>query len=525
MVQNYLRLFETHDNEDNCKNGLRLKQLSNSVRNPRNYHEEQFVFNTPTSRLCRTSIYNMLEELDEMSYQALSATNRKLRSVSLVPQFRPVRCTGKRDLLIERVRKRFKKFLSKLKDGDVLPEALAKALSIIYLSFKHRSRHIDMLTSEVYPFSPQTVGLHNDIIKALWLLPKVKYDELKALQALLDPKAEVPIKCFRNTLRKYLMEYLFECSEGHVTEEVLKTLDFINRRMQTQTFVFSKETIKEDIEAVMTVSCQLRQITSSLFSYQSDDDKQCSMGFGNDENIDTFNLVGNDYFFSPDDKEHGQIYGSCSNYEADVNQDTVLGISTSITTSSNSFVLTEAANKSSGNSSKKHELEHDVDIDIEKPCFEESIKLCPERTSRNTGSMGVKSVQEVCDETALVAYKLIGSMLDKLLKTEGIDADMLTRSHLNGGLPVPADLQGTEVIIRGPTVSFMKCFVLNESVIDCPIYISGAEDLLKTSKENARSHIFGQAVEELVPSLSKRYWLLCLKKNYTGSKIKEQINL
>ncbi|KAJ8458403.1 hypothetical protein OPV22_031329 [Ensete ventricosum] len=435
VVQDYLQLFRTNDRENNCNNCLPMKQLTNIVGDPTSYHDEPSLHNTPTCSLCLSSVSNMLEELDEMSYQELAATSRKLRGVSLVPQFPPARCTGNRDLLIQRVKKRFNTLLSKLKEGDALPEPLVKALSIIYLSHKHRSRHIDMLTSELYPFPPETVGLHNDIINALWLLPKVKHDELKALHTLLDPKVEVPVKCFRNALRKYLIEYLFECSETSITQEALKSIDFINRKMQSQTLVFSKETIEEEVEAVMITSHQLKQIISRVFSGQSDDARQC---------FKEFEATG----------------------------DSGPGISTSFTTSSNFFSLTGTADKISGDNTKMPEVEHDDDIDIDKPCIEEPEKLTPERTSQNTGSMGVKSVQEICDETALVAYKLIGSMLDKLIKTEGLDADMSTRIYLNGGSLASADLQG-------------------------------AKDMMETSKEQTRSRIFVQTVEELVPSLTK----------------------
>ncbi|CAL9041045.1 unnamed protein product [Musa banksii] len=314
-----------------------------------------------------------------------------------------------------------------------------------------------MLTSEFYPFPPETVDLQNDIMNALWLLPKVKHDELKALHALMDPKAEVPLKCFRNVLRKYLMEYLFECSETSITQEALRTIDFINRKMHSQTLVFSKETIQEEVEAALIMSRWLKQMISSVFSERSD--KQCFVGFGNDKNINSFNMVGTDYFMGLGDNEHEHMYSSCSNYEAETTGESGPGVSRSFTTGSNSFLLTGTGNQTSGNNSTKPEVEHDNEIDIEKPCIEELEKFTPERTSQNTGNMGVKSVEEICDETTLVAYKLIVSMLDKLLKTEGMHADMSTRIYLNGGSSASADFQG-------------------------------AKDMLKTSKEQMRSIIF-----------------------------------
>ncbi|RWW08242.1 hypothetical protein GW17_00028325 [Ensete ventricosum] len=170
-------------------------------------------------------------------------------------------------------------------------------------------------------------------------------------------------------------------------------------------------------------------------------------------------------------------YSSCSNYEADATGESGPGVSRSFITRSNSLLLTGTGNETSGNSSRKPEVEHDDDIDIRKPCIEESEKLTPERTSQNTGNMGVKSVEEICDGTTLVAYKVIGSMLDKLLKIEGIDADMSTRIYLNSGSSASADLQG-------------------------------AKNILKTSKEGMRSIIFVRTVEELIPSLTKS----CIKR-------------
>ncbi|RZS19528.1 hypothetical protein BHM03_00051927 [Ensete ventricosum] len=223
------------------------------------------------------------------------------------------------------------------------------------------------------------------------------------------------------------------------------------------------------------MSRRLKQMISSVFSERID--KQCHVGFGNDKNINSSNMVGTYYFMGLGDNEHEHMYSSCSNYEADATGESGPGVSRSFITRSNSLLLTGTGNETSGNSSRKPEVEHDDDIDIRKPCIEESEKLTPERTSQNTGNMGVKSVEEICDGTTLVAYKVIGSMLDKLLKTEGIDADMSTRIYLNSGSSASADLQG-------------------------------AKNILKTSKEGMRSIIFVRTVEELIPSLTKS----CIKR-------------
>ncbi|XP_042415454.1 uncharacterized protein LOC122004670 [Zingiber officinale] len=427
MVQDYLRLFQMHDKGDNCNSGFRVNQLRNVDGN-----KEQFVHELPTSQCCLKSIYNMLEALDEMPFQDLTATNRKLRGESLEPQFTPVHCKGNRDLLVRRLKKKFFKFLSKLSDGDTLPDNLFRALSVIYLSFKHRSRHIDMLRSEFYPFSPETAALHNNIVNALRLIPKFKTDELRHIKRLLLPESKFSLKWFKASLKNYLTECLFECDDPSITQEMLRVLHPINQMLQSRTFLFSTKTIEEEVEDVMTLSCHLKRIISCPFSDLSDDGNLLEV-FGNNENADAFSLAGSGYFLTVAESEYGQEYGS-SNYEA--------GVSRQITRSSSFSLLSEEANEINGSNSEKPVFEPDGDVGSEKPRVEEEANFSPDRTSQATGSMGVKSAEKVSDETALVAYKLIGCVLDRLLKSEGVDADLLTRSYLNGGLSASGDSLG-----------------------------------------------------------------------------------
>ncbi|XP_074575642.1 uncharacterized protein LOC141832066 isoform X2 [Curcuma longa] len=440
MVQDYLRLFQMHDKGDNCNSGLRVNQLRNVDGN-----KEQFVHELPTSRCCLKSIYNMLEALDEMPFQDLTATNRKLRGESLKPQFSLSQCKGSRDLLVRRLKKKFNKFLSKLSHGDTLPDNLIKALSVIYLSFKHRSRHMDMLRSEFYPFSPETAALHNSIVNALWLIPKFKIDELRHIKCLLVPESKFSLKWLRASLRNYLTEGLFECNDPSITQEMLRVLHPINQMRQSQTFLFSTKTIEEEVEDVMILSCHLKRIISCPFSELSDDGNLLEL-VGNNENADAFSLSGGDYFLSVAESEYGQEYGSSSNYEA--------GVSRQITRSSSPSLLSEEANEINGSNSEKPVFEPDGDVGLGKPRVEEEANFSPDRTSQTMGSMGVKSAEKVCDETALVAYKLIGSVLDRLLKSEDVDADLLTRSYLNGGLSPSGDSLDAENILNTSSRNF-----------------------------------------------------------------------
>lgn len=428
MIQDYLQLVQVHVGKNKCNNVLQVKQIRNAVRN-----KEQFVHET--FQLCLKSINNMLEELDEMSLQDLTATNRKLRSASLKLKFPLARFTGSRELLIGRLKKKFQKFISKLSDGDALPEPLFNALSVIYLSFMHRSGHIGMLKSKFYPFSPEVAALQSNIIKALGLLPKVKNDELKDIHALLDPEAKVSLRRFKCALRNYLIEYLFECNDTGITQELLSIIHLINQRMHSQTVILSTKTIEEEVEVVMVSSCRLNQIMSSPLSDQSDDENLLH-GFGNNESANAFSLAGTDYFLSLSENEDGDVYGCCSNFEAGA-----IGQATPSINPSFQKVVTEEINqKSKGSPAFGQD-----DVDEEKPCLEEAANFGLDRTTQNSKSLRVRSNQEVCDETSLVAYKLIGSILDNLLKTEGTVVDLSTRCYLNGGLSDHGDLLGMEL--------------------------------------------------------------------------------
>ncbi|XP_029122412.1 uncharacterized protein [Elaeis guineensis] len=464
VIKNYLRRYFTESNFKH--NPTVLKKLSDIFRNPCNFQEKHLTLTTPISPPLLSAIYKVLERLGEMPIQDLIAMNRRLKGLAIVPQFPPVLYGSKKDMLLKRVRKRCEDSLSKVKEGDDLPERLAKALSVMLLSLKLKSGSIEMLTSTFYPFPPDIVGLQHGFLNAIWSFPKFRYADLKALKPLVDPEARVPTRRFRISLKNYLKEYLFACDEINIPKEVQSALSFINGTSKRRPCMFSKETREEEVEAVLSVSSQFKQIILDLIPDHSIDDEcgvACAGGLGTDESSesDDFELSASDYFSGSDDCEHKQTYDSCSSDEAETFGDSRPN-STPITASgTDSSQLAAAARNTTCSILKDPKLEHNkmaaLYPDPEK-FLRPNIKNCFHRTA----STGDIAVQDICDRTAVFAHGLIGCMLDKFLQFEGRDVDVMTRSYLRGGLS-PIDSQGAEVLLNTPKVD-LKAQVLIQAV-------------------------------------------------------------
>ncbi|XP_020273054.1 uncharacterized protein LOC109848119 isoform X3 [Asparagus officinalis] len=452
-----------------------------------NHHVEkkQLTLLTPVSASLMSSILKALEEIDQMPFEDLKAMNKKLRGVALVPQFPPPRSGYKRDLLLERVKKRCKKFMSNLKEGAELPESFAKALSVVQLSLKRRTRCLEIIESEFYPFSPETVGLQNDILGAIWSLPKVGIYELIALQPLVDPEAKVARKVFRINLRKYLMEYLFYCDAIDIPDEVLRILATLNRKSRRRLQLFSARIMDEEVEAVLNICCHLKTTASHLLPDERIDENPEILGTDDNCESNDFDLADECYCSNSNRKDHG----SCLNDEVEGTGD------------SNFLTL-----KSDMQFIKKLPiLNQDNHINPLKHCFEQASifgdfikksnlesnnrnedlikrsnpdpgnhkKTCDHCPEEELGAANMREIltQEIPDETSLVAYRLIGHMLDNFLRAEGRHSNEIARCYLRGGSPLDS---------------------------------SGIEDYLNGSKEETGTEVLIQSVKELLPDMPKR---------------------
>ncbi|XP_020247018.1 uncharacterized protein LOC109824784 isoform X2 [Asparagus officinalis] len=483
VIKNYLPKVLEGSSDKDCLTPI--KELFEVFKDPGNFQKKQLMLLTPVSASLMSSILKALEEIDQMPFEDLKAMNKKLRGVTFVPQFPPPRSGYKRDLLLERVKKRCKKFMLNLKEGDELPELFAKALSVVQLSLKRRTRCLEITESKFYPFSPETVGLQNDILGAIWSLPKVGIYELIALQPLVDPKAKVAQKVFRINLRKYLMEYLFYCDAIDIPDEVSRILATLNRKSRRRLQLFSTGIVDEEVEAVLNISCHLKATASHLLPDKRIDENPETLGTDDDCESNDFDLADECYCANSNRKDHG----SCLNDEAEGTVDSnfislksdmqfikklpILNQDNHINPLKHCFeqasIVGDFIKKSNLESNNRNE---DL-IKRSNPDPGNHKKTCDHCPEEELGAANMREIliQDISDEISLVAYRLIGHVLDNFLLAEGGDSNEIARCYLRGGSPLDS---------------------------------SGIEDSLNGSKEETGTEVLIQSVKELLPDMPKR---------------------
>lgn len=276
-IKDYLKLSSREKN-DNFQ--TKLKLLCQLLEDPKNLCINQVALSS-RSNSYRSAAIKVLDGLEDMPFRTLSAMHRKLKGVRYIPTIQFPKSGWGRDSLISVLRKRCMKMLVELGEGDETPEPLAGALAVAGLTLKLIQN--TPFVMEFRKFSPETEALQNDIAKAVWLLNDVKrvsLIELKKLKFLLDPSAELSDRNLRVAVRNLLTDYLFECSDmDNVPDCLLDMLSIINRKSQlpsrrkrssskvhSSSQELMKEEIKSEVESILIVSAQAKQIVLDLLS-------------------------------------------------------------------------------------------------------------------------------------------------------------------------------------------------------------------------------------------------------------------
>ncbi|KAK3015851.1 hypothetical protein RJ639_005791 [Escallonia herrerae] len=254
-------LRSSNDNQQSI-----LREVKSLLKDPHNFRKNCVTPLNPASPSRHAAVIKVLDGLGDLSSQTLGAMHRKLRDVQgYVPQLLSPKSGWGRDELIRTLRKSCEEMLLVLDENDVLPEPLAKAMAVAGLNSKLGSGC--GIAMEFKKFSPDIMFLQNEIIKAIWLLnKKMRFSELKNLQPLLDPDAKVPKRSLRSAIRNLLTEYLFECSDmDTIPECVLESIVVINKSSQfAPCKYFSEKEIEEEVECILSVSAQTKQIVLDL---------------------------------------------------------------------------------------------------------------------------------------------------------------------------------------------------------------------------------------------------------------------
>lgn len=463
-------------------------QISKLLKDPQNFRR---TLCTSESWSQRVAAVKILDRLEDFPTQALTAMHRRLRGIEgYMPQLQaPTKRGLRRDILIRKVRESCEEMLSDLDEGgdDELQEPLIEAMTVASLTLKlilgcHTVTEFKRVSADIE-------FLQNEIAKAIWLLnQKGRFAGLKNLQLLLDPNAKLSNKKLQLAVKRLLTESLFECSDlENIPRWLLETLAIVNKSTQSscrtegmQEESISKD-VEEEVECVLSVSALTRQIVWDLFpdhgfdqdfadAYiedleESDDGDSC----------DEVEISKHDNrFYSYESKDQIESIGETS--------PTRITVSTAPRTEGDGCSPLFASNRRSKVKleSVEFKLESMDAAEMDYPCASSSSCLdskdldSPDGKSNqhyDTKRREVKSpdsatsnfscgevnfmhddqgrirnqylaIQEASDETSIVAYGLIGRLLENFAHRDGMDLDGGAISYLRDSNPFPKNSKG-----------------------------------------------------------------------------------
>ncbi|XVF06114.1 hypothetical protein REPUB_Repub06bG0019900 [Reevesia pubescens] len=407
----------------------------------------QRCLGSETFQFHHAAVRHVLDGLEDLPFQTLIAMDRKLRCLKSLPQLQACGRGKNRKRLINKVSKTAKRMLIDLDKVGKLQEPLAKALAVADLSLKLTTGYRNTSTASFHQFSPEIISLQNDIVKAIWVLKmKVRFPELKTLKLLLDPNVDLSNLSLRGAITNMLTEFLFECSDmDTIPKSLLEALSVINKDSRSMPHgCFLKDDIEEEIESTLSVSAQMKQIVwdllpdhgldeefSDAYEEELSDDDSC---------IEDDGSGGNDEKMGNKDLESCMSHSVNSIERDEVIQDMKVDPENAssnekgrkLLTSSNRNCLSPF-NSSSGESIERDEVEQNNGVDPEKPSILSSnIQLANVHNNSNTCRNQYLTIQEACDETSLVAYNLIGWLLEKFAEQQDMDLDWSDSLYLRG---------------------------------------------------------------------------------------------
>ncbi|XP_050387108.1 uncharacterized protein LOC126803344 [Argentina anserina] len=448
-----------------------FKRLLQHLSDPQHFRDK---FVTVMSSTSQAHVRKVLDGLQDLPDEALIAMHRKLiGGEQHVPRLKSERC--KISNLIAKLRKTCEKMLSELGPGDELQVSLAKAMTVAGLSVKLRPGSRNSTATEFHQVSQEIKILQDDIASAIWLVSfksKVSVPELEYLKTLLDRDAKVSKRSLRYAIRKMLTEYLFECSDmDTIPESLSKAVDIINKKSGKKLHRPNlNDEIDAEVECILNVSAQTKQIVWNMFP-----DHELDLDF-TDAYVEEMEDEDDDEDGSDDDDDENHIQGSPqeqrtfesdnSHSDGSLYDDESIGESTPCTSNlsttsksgrnppgGNSVFVEEVETLFSnqgisggsndikrgfnGTSTERHEQEDNSGMDTQDPFHVE-----PDVVHKQTTCNQYLAIQKVCDETSMVAYDLVGHMLEEFAQTEGLDIDCDDTLYFKGDCATEEDSEG-----------------------------------------------------------------------------------
>lgn len=411
MILQIFRLMKSDTN-----NAI-VKKLAAVLRDPINYRNHMKLTTLVNAQLI-SSIRKTVEAIDLMPLQALLAMKRKFDCVQVVPQI-PVCIIGRQKLLLSELKKACDEALNLLKNGDELPEPFAKALSVVLLSIKLSSRKPDIQTSEFFTFNAEIVALQDEILNAIWTIPKVKTAELKILRSMLDPTSKLTLRAFRTGVVKYLTEFLFECSDIDIPNLLAEVLSFINRKSKRRLDFVKQISSKDELEHVMNISAQLKEIIWDNFPAHDVEQTLSDAG----DFIDEYNSASDGDIIIDDEGCSG--VGECD--ELDIPRSFTEMAEEVVGESEPADLLAARVSAQPSQAYKNGDAcESLQDTIITGRSLSDRKSSCFQHGGLS--AYDCLSIETVCDETAAIGYQIIDRVLEGLLGTQSRE-NITTNKH------------------------------------------------------------------------------------------------
>ncbi|KAL2328879.1 hypothetical protein Fmac_022306 [Flemingia macrophylla] len=463
------------------------KQIFMLLTNPQNFHDRCEPLPALRSQSCRAAVAQILHGLQNLPSQTLIAMRRKLKGVKApVPQLQPQKHGWARDHLINLVKKISRKMLSQLERESELQEPLAKAMAIADLSLELTTGCHNIFAQEFYQFSPEVKSLQSDIMNAIWSVKKkVSMAQLRNLQLLVEPKATISNRCLRSAFVNFLTEFLFECSDmDSVPAFLLQTLDVINRGSNSgmHGLSFKKKDVEEEVDCILNMSASTKQIVLDLLpddefdkdfidayleqpeesddsgSNEDDDDSQLQEDIqfrnGTNDSMDSFYEAESVGDFAPFDFDtSGQQLqpNNCNkvNLESNVYNTPYSECQRESTEQFSTVML--STNNCSSVLSPEREFDKNV---IQRNGFPTDTKIDETDITNLFGKEtepikygACKNqylvIQNACDKTSMLAYNLIGHMLEEFAINECQDLNLSKSLYLSGHNHIE-EVEGTD---------------------------------------------------------------------------------
>ncbi|XP_057517542.1 uncharacterized protein LOC130798533 isoform X1 [Amaranthus tricolor] len=256
-------LQELHNNWSDCNVlGQMQDEIFLLLNNPKNFHQNYGKH----TKVTRKSLHNALNKvkLESFPIKALYAMYRTLKGTQgVMLQSRPCRSGWSKDRLCEQVQMLWVKMIDQHDESHMLQDSLVKAMAIPGLYSKIASNSQYLSLAKFVHVSPEKEALQNEIVKAIKSLSqiKLKKEELKNLQLLLDPESKVDVYGGKKVIKSMLTDCLFECSYmDAVPPSLIDVLSLINKKSCNIHRFSLKDVIDEEVEYILIVSAHTKQL-------------------------------------------------------------------------------------------------------------------------------------------------------------------------------------------------------------------------------------------------------------------------